>query len=497
MDAQLLSTRLLRSVSEGFFRPLARPSAPVYIDCADKLEQSADESGQISHSDALMLIRDVLSENPNVQLDADEGAEVADLRQRAGTLFNRMLEARWLADRRVSLDEHWVLISPELRPLLRLLRELAASDAAELKDFAGILRSICKTLMAEGALDPARLSPEELRQTIKELSDRVGRAIDQMHSVEKLILGFEERQRISPSAEATLRVFYAEFYEGEHMVCYDVLQQGGLGARLNLARAVVQEALGTPEVKERLAEGLMEHRQGRIDSTEAYALAERMLTTLERSLGSIGARAQIIDGRIADFARLSAERYRYQTELRGRRPEQVKAFMQAANARHAGCKFSDLAGLPGMALRSPHAEITFGRDALSRPRRGRLPVELSLGGEMEAGDAALAQDQIRQRNLYAITPQRAARLIEEFLPEKGATISTADLHLRTEDDLFDLLAVLAFERSKGTAGTRNAQPLRWRITQARAGDAGLTPENVPLDTQAGHRIERFSIERTA
>ena len=496
MEAHLLSTRLRNSVSDGFFRPLARPSAPVYIDCADKLEQSADESGQLSHADALVLIREVLSEHPSVQLSDDEGAGTQDLRQRAGNIFNRLLEARWIADRRVSLDEHWVLITPELRPLLRLLRELAATEAAELKDFAGTLRSICKTLMAEGALDPAHLSPEEMRQTVKELVDRVGRAIDQLHSVEKLILGFEEKQRISPSAEATLRVFYSEFYEGEHMVCYDVLQQGGLWARLNLSRGVVQEAMGDPAVKECIAEGILAHRHGRIDSTEAYTLAERMLNTLERSLGSITARAQIIDGRIADFARLSAERYRYQTELRGRRPEQVKTFMQAANALHAGMKFSDLASQPGMALRSPHAEITFGRDALSRPRKARLPVDLSLGGILEEVDTGLAQDQIRQRNLYAITPQRAARLIESLLPEKGATVSTADFHLRTEDDLFDLLAVLAFERSKGT-GDQRSRPLQWRILQARAGDAGLTPENIPSDTQADHRIERFSIERTA
>jgi hypothetical protein len=496
MDAQLLSTRLLKSVNEGFFRPLARPSAPVYIDCADKLEQSADESGQLSHADALVLIREVLSEHPSVQLADDEGAGITDLRQRASSLFNRMLEARWVADRRVSLDEHWVLITPELRPLLRLLRELAASEAAELKDFAGTLRSVSKTLLAEGALDPARLTPEEMRQTVKELVDRVGRAIDQLHGVEKLILGFEEKQRISPNAEATLRVFYSEFYEGEHMVCYDVLARGGLSARINLARAVVQEAQGTLAVKESLAEGLTAHRQGRIDSTESYALAERMLTTLERSLGSISSRAQIIDGRIADFARLSAERYRYQTELRGRRPEQVKAFMQAANALHAGEKFSDLASQPGMVLRVPLAEITFGRDALSRPRKARLPVNLTLAGFPEDGDTALAQDQIRQRNLYAITPQRAARLIEELLPEKGDRVSTADFHLRTEDDLFDLFAVLAYERSKGT-GDQRARPLQWRIHQARAGDAGLEPEKLNLDTQASRRIERFTIERTA
>ncbi|XHR30026.1 MAG: Wadjet anti-phage system protein JetA family protein [Chthoniobacteraceae bacterium] len=493
----LLSERLSRSVSEGFFRPLARPSAPVYIDCADKLEQSADESGQLSHGDALVLIREVLSEHPNVQLAEDEGAQITDLRQRAGTLFSRLTEARWVTERRVSLDEHWVLIAPELRPLLRLLRELAATDdAAELKDFAATLRSICKTLLAEGALDPARLSPEEMRQTVKELSDRVGRAIDQLHAVEKLIMGFEERQRISPSAESTLRVFYTEFYEGEHMICYDVLQQGGLGARLNLARAAVQEALGDSTARERLATGLEEHRQGKIDSTEAYALAERMLGLLERSLGSISARAQIIDGRIADFARLSAERYRYQTELRGRRPEQVKTYMMAANAAHSGLKFSDLASRPGMTLRVPGTEITFGRDALSRPRKARLPVDLSLSGMPGEADAELAQDQIRQRNLYAITPQRAARLIEELLPEKGASVSTADFRLRTEDDLFDLLAVLAFERAHGT-GDQRGKGLQWRIRQARAGDAGLEPESLPRDVQSGHRIERFSIERTA
>jgi hypothetical protein len=87
-------------------------------------------------------------------------------------------------------------------------------------------------------------------------------------------------------------------------------------------------------------------------------------------------------------------------------------------------------------------------------------------------------------------------LIEELLPEKGDRVSTADFHLRTEDDLFDLFAVLAYERSKGT-GDQRSRPLQWRIHQARAGDAGLEPEKLNLDTQASRRIERFTIERTA
>ena len=486
----LLSTRLHSAIREDFFRPLARPSAPIYIDCADKLEQSADESGQIDHGDALILLRDVLAEHPSIALAEDEGGSVADPRQRASLILNKLIEARWFTDRRTSLDEHWVLISPELRPLLRLLRELAEKEASELKDFAGILRNICKDLLAEGALDPARLSPEELRQDVKDLNDRVHRAIEQLHSVEKLILMYEEKQRISPSAEATLRVFYSDFYEGDLMVCYDVLQQGALSTRLNMARGVVQDALSNPLAKEKLAEGIAAHR--RVDSTTAYSEGEKMLVTLERSIGSISARAQIIDGRIADFARLSAERYRYQTELRGRRPEQVRALMQMLNQQHAGLRFADLASLPGFDLRAPNVELYYGRDSLSKPRRARLPVNLSLDGEAGQADAEAAQDQIRQRNLYAITPQRAARLIEQILPEKGTAVSTADFKLRTEDDLFDLIAVLAFERANPEK-TRNG--LKWRIQQSRSGDNGLTPENIPSDVQAGHRIERFTIER--
>ena len=449
-----------------------------------------DESGQVTHSDALLLIREVLTLHPRAELGPDEGANTQDLRQRAGKIFNQMLEAAWIEDRRVSLDEHWVLISPSLRPLLRLLRDLAEQDVAELKDFAATLRSICATLLVDGALDPARLSAEEFRQTIKELLDRVGRAVDQMHGVEKLILAFEQRQRVSPSGEATLRVFYTEFYEGEHMVCYDVLQRGGLVPRLNLARAVVQDAQGDPFAKDRLAEGLAAHR--RIDSNDAYLEAEATLGRLERAVGSIRAKAEIIDARMAEFSRLSAERYRYQTELRGRRPEQVKEYLQAADVLYAGKSFADLSSEAGMALRCPDVEIYFGRDSLSRPRRIRVPVDLVLD-ERRAEDSFTAQEQIRLRNRDAITPQRAARLIEKHLSAKGAVISTADFKLLAQDDLYDLFAVLAYERAHGSEPRR---PVRWRVVQSRSA-LGLEPKTIPCDVQAGRAVERFTIERTA
>ncbi len=302
----LLSKRLARILAATFFRPLARPSAPVYMDCADRLEQAADEGGQLSHTDTLVIIRDALAAHPDSSLSEDEGAQFADLRQRAGQIFNRLLEAHWLEERSVSLDERWVVLSPRLAPLLRLLLEYAEDDLAELKDFAATIRSVCETLLAEGALDPSRRQPEELRQVIKELLDRIARAGQQMRAVETVILRFEQEQRASGSASETLRRFLVEFHEGEHWVCYDTLERGGLLPKLKQARLVAQEALANPFAKQRLAEGIVAHRG--VDEITAYAEGEEMLSRLERALAGLSAKQRIIDARIADFSRLSAAR---------------------------------------------------------------------------------------------------------------------------------------------------------------------------------------------
>jgi hypothetical protein len=488
---QLLSERLAGVIPSGFFRPLARPSAPVYIDCADRLARSADEGGQVSHADTQVLIREVLADHPQVPLADDEGAGLTDLRQRAGQLFNKLLEAGWIQERHVTLDERWVLLTPHLRRLLRLLRELATDEESDLKDFAATLRSICSSLLAEGALDPARLGAEEFRQTVKELVDRAERAAEQMHAVETLILRHEQKQRVSESASETLNRFLVDFHSGEHMVCYDALQQGGLVPRLQQARAVVQEALANPFAKQRLAEGLLAHRG--LSQPEAYIEAERLLNQLERGLASIPAKQRIIDGRMADFSRLSKQRYFYQTEIRGRRPELVKTYMQAVDARHSGRSFADLASEPGLPLLCAEVGIRFGSDSLYRPRRMRPAVDLSVAGLPAGADALDTQELIRQRNAYAITPQRGGRFVEKHLPEKGGRLSTAEMRLHNEDDLLDLLAVIAFERAVGSASHK---ALRWRVSTQRDVH-GLEPEKIPTDRMGGRRIERLTIERIA
>lgn len=484
-----LSQRLAPLFLHGFYRPLARPSAPVYADAIDLFEVRSSEDGQLSHEDTLALIREVLIAHPAAQLDGDEGGDTQDPRMKAGKLFNKLLDAKWLAERRTSIDERWVSLTPQVRPLIRSLREMAQDDVAELKDFAATVRSVCETLLADGALDPHR-APEELRQVVKEITDRVCHAGDQMLALEILVLKYEEQQRVSKSAGETLDRLLVEFHEGDHMVCYDTLQAGGLLPRLRQARQVVQDAMGNPFLKQHLADAIAAHKG--IEETASCAEAEKLLSRLERELAGLPSKQKIVDGRVADFSRLSAQRYRYQTEIRGRRPEQVKEYLQAAATHYAGSSFADLGRLPGMNLLSPEVEIFFGRDSLAKPRRAKLPINLAMTGTPRAGDAFETQELIRRRTRTALTPQRAARLIEAQLPKVGDRKSTADFHLASEeDDLLDLLAALAFHRA-----TTDGRPLRWRIYSARR-EHGLEPEKIPLDAQAGRLIERITIERTA
>ena len=57
-----------------------------------------------------------------------------------------------------------------VRPLIRLLREIAEDHVADLKDFAATLRSIRQTLLMDGALDPARLTSRNFVKRSKSCS---------------------------------------------------------------------------------------------------------------------------------------------------------------------------------------------------------------------------------------------------------------------------------------------------------------------------------------
>ncbi|WP_367871393.1 Wadjet anti-phage system protein JetA family protein [Luteolibacter sp. Populi] len=492
MDSDSLSRRLLGSVSRDFFRPLSRPSAAIYIDCADRIAEAAGDAGRIPHADAIALVRETLGSHPDIQLGEDEGASLRDARQRAGQLFNRLCDSGWVEDQQLGLHERWSLVSPGLRPLLRLLRELAEDEVAELTTFADTVRGVCETLERPEILDPHFRTPDELRATVTDLNSRLENAVIQLHGVEKLISIFDQRQRASESPAETLRLLYAEFGAGQHMVCYDALRRNGLLPRLQAIRIKVSDIRDQPLVKERLAEGLSGHYGWQAD--DAYARGERALRDLERRLSSIRLVADAIDARMAGFNRLSQQRYTYQTELRGRRPEVVKSYCAAVNAAHAGSKLVSLRDAePDFILMVPEMRCFYGVESLARTRRTRAAADLSfsLGGERE-NDEEDTLEALKERQRLALTPQRAARLVARLMDEVAGTAGTETFASATIDDLLDLLATAAYDHATMADG----RVLRWAVDGPRRLD-GLDPASIPMDEQAEWNIERFTITRQA
>ncbi|WP_035607832.1 Wadjet anti-phage system protein JetA family protein [Haloferula sp. BvORR071] len=493
MDLDPLSRRLLGSVSRDFFRPLSRPSAAIYIDCADRIADAAGDAGRIPHADAIALVRETLASHPDIPLGEDEGASLRDARQKAGQLFNRLCDSGWLEDQQLGLHERWSLVSPGLRPLLRLLRELAEDEIAELTTFADTVRGVCETLERPEVLDPYFREPDELRAVVTDLNSRLENAVIQLHGVEKLISVFDQRQRASESPAETLRLLYAEFGSGQHMVCYDALRRNGLLPRLQAIRTKVGDARDQPLVKERLAEGLAAHYGWQPD--EAYSRGERALRDLERRLASIRLVADAIDARMASFNRLSQQRYNYQTELRGRRPEIVKAYCDAINAAHAGTKLSGFRDVPpDFTPMVPEMRCFYGVESLARTRRVRAAADLSFGvdgGPREDEDDTL--EALKERQRLALTPQRAARLVARLLDGVAASIGTETIESASIDDVLDLLATAAYDHATMADG----RVLRWAADGPRRVD-GLHPENIPMDEQAGDwTIERFTLTRQA
>ena len=491
MDEGALSNRFERVMMPDFFRPLTRPSAPIYVECAQRLEEEAGLAGRLPLPDAQQIIREVLGANPMARLEEDEGALLRDARLRAGIFLNKLLAAGWLEEQTLGLQDRRIIVTPGLRLLLGMLRSFVQDEVAELRTFADTLRGVCETLERDEVLDPLRQGADDMRGTVHDLNQRLDLAISQLYSVEKLIARFEARQRQSESPAETLRLFYTEFSQGQHMVCYDVLSKGGLMSRLRAARVKASDSRDDPLMRDRLAEGLAAHYS--LTDSDASARAIQDLQQLERKLGGLSEIAQAIDERMAAFNRLSQQRYRYQTEIRGRRPEQVKAYCDAVNAAHAGAHFRGFTNVSGD-FRPLCAETRFffGTEMLWKMHKRRVPADLAFAaGRATPEDEAAALAALQERQRLALTPLRAAKFVVRLLPEKGRSVGTEEITVQTSDELLDLLATVAYDHAQD----ENGRMIRWAVDGPRRRD-GLSSESAARDVQRGWLVDRFLINRS-
>ena len=484
-----LSQRLQRNLPEGFFRVLAWSSAAVYVDCVDRLVDASGEAGRLPLAEARALVQETVLSHSSLTWTENEGGLLVDARIRASRVFNNLLNMRWIEEKPESLHDRWIIMSPALRPLLRLLQELASEEIGELKSFADTLESACRTLEIEGILDPAKQTADSLRATVSELNQRLDQAISQLFAVEKVIHIFEQRQLQSESGAETLQIIYGDFSQGQHMVCYDVLHRRGLLPRLHRARNSVRDAADNPLLQQRLAESIA--KEFEISEDDAWSRAGEWMAKLTRALGGIRQRAEAVDSRIASFHQLSKQRYFYQSQMRGRRPDLAKAICDAANERWADGKFSDLDGEPMFKLRATEVELFHGTSSLATPRRGRMRPSLSLGSPQITPPDAAEMERLRERQRVAVTPQRAARLVGALLPSKGATITTRQMEINTEEMFLDLISAASFNQFISPEGR-----MRWQVRLARRLDP-MQPQHIARDPVKDWNVESFQLERTA
>ena len=481
-----LSQELARNVPEGFFSPLSSPLAPVYIDCAHRLEVSAGESARLELQEARQLVVDIVSSHPEFAWPDDYVG--ADIRVRASKVLNHLFEVHWLEDRTESLYERWVILSPALRPLLHMLRELAADNISELHSFADTLAGICHTLEGDEVLD-AEQPADVLRSTVSDLNRRLTYAIAQLHSVEKIVHGFEQRQMRTQSGAETLQLFYDEFHEGQHMVCHEILHRRGLLSRIHAARDAVRAAAANPAVKDKLAAAM--------DSDDGWQLATDEFARLVRGLNGIRQRADAVDARIASFHQLSRQRFFYQSQMRGRRPEMARELCAAINRRFAGERFNNLdeqdfrkVTAPWKGLLAAEVEVLHGAAALRMPRRARLPVSLELSDASLGPPDEAELERLREQMRVALTPVRAARLVSRLLPSPGASISTEEAVIDSEENLLDLIAAASFNQASLPDGM-----ICWQTVLSHS-PKDWDRKDVPIDIVAGWKVEQFTLTRT-
>jgi hypothetical protein len=318
-------------------------------------------------------------------------------------------------------------------------------------------------------------------------------AITQLHAVEKIVHGFEQKQMQTRTGAETLQLVYGDFYDGQHMICYEVLHRRGLWARLNDARDAVRKAGEDTEAIESLADAM----RGEGSPEEGWSAAKDALAGLLKALVGIRLRADAVDSRIASFHQLSRQRFFYQSQMRGRRPEMARLLCDKVNEHFAGQRFADLdkggyekLTAPWRGLLATEVEMFYGAASLRSPRRARQPVSLELSDAKLPPPDEKENARLNELMRAALTPLRAARLVQQIVPEPGKSCSTDAMRIDSDEMFLNLVAAASFNHAFISDGI-----LRWQVKLSHEA-ADIERNSVPRDMVADEwQVERFTLSR--
>jgi hypothetical protein len=472
-----LSPKLFAQVSLEFFRVLSNPNARIYVDAMETLAEEMGASALgISRQEAVETVLEILEESAVSLFPEDEttsAPELVPLRTQAIAILNRLIAASWLSEPQRNDFERRIYLERQGEIMLGALRQIASPEQAT---FTDKLQIACFSLMnAESfADDPwGQLSAciENVKQGLQEL-----------RGMQKNVEQMTKRQLAAQTLRENLAILYDEFSEAIGHACYRELVRVRLPVRVRQARRCLEQIEQDEILQGKMIREII-RRQHAEDPAAAASHARNRIHELFQLLDAIEPQAEEIDQRTADFARRSFARFHYLQEVGSARREQVQEFFEWINTNQAG---NSLAGLdlpsqfPDMLI--PEAGLIAGLESLFWPRRRRALGEMSpIDADPTDDELEACKREMETSLRESLTVVRANRFIESMNFEK--VISSAELPLRNEDDLSDLIALLLHSE---------AADARYRVRAFREKDGG---EAVPVDSKIGYRIERFEVEK--
>lgn len=422
---------------------LAGPSAPLYVDVLDALDlECAGRQEGLSREEAIGITMEVIGRHPTWQIDLPENSSAAGeipVREKARIVLDRLVAARWLEEPARADYQRVLFFDANGSLMLETLRKIARPEATV---FSDNLSGVCAILANSPAL------AEQPWAQIEACASGMQQGVTELRGMQKGVERFTRRQLEAQSMGDNLRVLFDEYAVQMGKTCYAELVRSRLPTKLHEARQRIDDLLLDSDLLHRMQAEVL-RRDETLEPGAAMARVRNELEQLSRSIEMVAPLADMIDRRTAEFTRRSLARFRYLQEIVGERRGQVKNVFEQINSRFAGRRMGDLdSDLELPPLLVAESRNLAGRDSLYEPAKRRVveanePIEDDVTEELRERSRRQMEAALRD----SLTVARANRFIAALPGGKGSRISSADLPVRNEDDVADVIAILLHSES--------------------------------------------------
>jgi hypothetical protein len=313
--------------------------------------------------------------------------------------------------------------------------------------------------------------------------DNLESGLAELRGMQKSIERHTRQQLAATSLKENLALIYDQFAERIGRTCYAQLVHARLPSKLSETRRALEDLASHPELLTRMQSEVL-RREPALTPEAAMARVRLRLHELEERLDQIEPLANAIDRRTAEFTRRSQARFRYLQETTSENRARVQSFFEALNRHFSGCRVPDLDDLeleiPALALHD--TRIVGGLESLYTPRLRRAAGEIEPLEDEDPRHADRALAQLESNLRDSLTVSRANHFVADLPGDSGAALSSEEIlrrHVRTEEDVADLIACLLHARS---ADAQYELRVPRRDSEA---------DDVQFDRKLQYRIERF------